>query len=64
MYTTIQAGILRIAKGDSSSGMRIQKLVTGAIVKTVGYDVHSVQTAVIMNIPRSEYHCAHHNPQV
>ena len=34
--------ILRIAKEDSYSGMRTRKLVTEAMVKPVGYDVHSV----------------------
>ena len=33
----------------------VRKLVTGAMVKPVGYDVHSVHTVVIINKPRSEY---------
>ena len=45
--------ILRIAREDSSSGMRTRKLVTGAMVRPVGYDVHSVHTAMIINIARS-----------
>ena len=43
--------ILHTAKEDSCSGMRTRKLVTEANVKTVGYDVHSVHIAVIINIP-------------
>ena len=30
--------------------MRMLKLVTEAMVKPVGYDVHSVHTAVIINV--------------
>ena len=41
MCTQLQAGILCIAKGGSSSEMRTRKLVTGTMVKPVGYDVHS-----------------------
>ena len=37
-------------KGDSFSGMRPRKLVTEEMVKLVGYDVHSVHTAVIINV--------------
>ena len=37
-------------KWDSLSGMRPRKLVTEAMVKPVGYDVHSVHTAVIINV--------------
>ena len=32
---------LRVAKEDSSSGMRTRKLVTGEMGKPVGYDVNS-----------------------
>ena len=35
--------------------MRTRKLVTEAMVKPVGYDVHSVHSAVIINKPNTEY---------